>query len=551
MVYFSMKTGSTTGIEKVTITATGGGKTSKETIEIDVRNPNPAIIVSDQKGVNAGPAAEFRYQLTGTSDDDWVRIEANRIPSIDFTRRFDFLYNYDHNCTEQLTSKALPLLFISQLKDVDGQEADLIKKNVQTAIKNLYGRQMLNGSIVYWPGDSYTNEWITSYAGSFLAKAKEKGYEVNEGVMNKWKSFQKKAAQNWGPGAKRSEYDYTYFDNQYQQAYRLYSLSLAGAPETGAMNRLKEIKDLSVQSRWCLAAAYALDGKTKAAEELVFNIATTVPPYFSRYTYGSSERDEAMMLQTMVLMGRLDQAFKQAQQIAKKMSQQRYYDTQSTAFALMALGSLSEKMSGTIEFDWTLNGKKQSEVKSAKAGYQIQLPKQAGVGNVSLTNKGKGLLYVNLVSKFRPLVDTLPAISNILRLNVFYTDLSGKAMNVSELKQGTDFIAQIEIKNTNQLNDYTDIALTYIIPSGWEIFNERMVNNENAAATSDKFTYQDIRDDRVLTYFDLPRGKSTTIKVRLQTSYAGSFVLPAVQCEAMYDTSAQAKTVAGRVKVVK
>jgi uncharacterized protein YfaS (alpha-2-macroglobulin family) len=217
----------------------------------------------------------------------------------------------------------------------------------------------------------------------------------------------------------------------------------------------------------------------------------------------------------------------------------------------MALGSLSEKMSGTIEFEWTLNGKKQSEVKTAKAGYQIQLPKQTGEGNVSLNNKGKGLLYVNLVSKFRPLVDTLPVISNNLRLNVFYTDLSGKAMNVSELKQGTDFIAQIEIKNTNQLNDYTDIALTYIIPSGWEIFNERMVSNENAAATSDKFTYQDIRDDRVLTYFDLERGKSTTIKVRLQTSYEGSFVLPAVQCEAMYDTSAQAKTVAGRVKVVK
>jgi uncharacterized protein YfaS (alpha-2-macroglobulin family) len=551
MVYFSMKTGSKTGIEKVTITATGGGKTSKETIEIDVRNPNPAIIVSDQKLVNAGQAAEFRYQLTGTSDDDWVRLEANRIPSIDFTRRFDFLYNYDHNCTEQLTSKALPLLFISQLKDVDGQEADLIKKNVQNAIKNLYGRQLLNGSIVYWPGNTDPNDWITSYAGTFLVMAKEKGYEVNEGVLDKWKSYQKKTAQTWSSGTKDSGYGYSYYDNQYRQAYRLYSLALAGASETGAMNRLKEIKDLSVQSRWCLAAAYVLDGKTKAAEELIFNITTTIPTYYSSYTYGTSDRDEAMILQTMVLMGRLDQAFKQAQQIAKNMSQQRYFDTQSTAFALMAMGSLAEKLSGTIEFDWTLNGKKQSGVKSAKAGYQLQLPKQVGVGNASLTNKGQGVLYVNVVSKYHPLVDTLPAISNNLRLNVFYTDLSGKAMKVSELKQGTDFIAQIQVINTNPANDYTDIALTYIIPSGWEIFNERMVNNENAAATSDKFTYQDIRDDRVLTYFDLPRGKSTTIKVRLQTSYAGSFVLPAVQCEAMYDTSAQAKTVAGRVKVVK
>jgi len=367
--------------------------------------------------------------------------------------------------------------------------------------------------------------------------------------LNKWKSFQKKAVQNWTSGTKRNDNDYTYYSNQYQQAYRLYSLALAGAPEAGAMNRMKEIKDLSVQSRWSLAAAYALDGKTKAAEELIFNIATTVQPYYSRDTYGTSDRDEAIILQTMVLMGRLEDAFKQAERISKKLSQQRYFDTQSTAFALMAMGSLAEKQSGTIEFDWKLNGKNQSEVKSSKAGYQLQLPKQTGEGKVSLTNKGKGVLYVSLVSKSRPVTDDLPEISNNLQLKVSYTDLSGKALDISELRQGTDFQAQIEVINTNPVNEYTDIALTYIIPSGWEIFNERMTSSDG----DDKggFTYRDIRDDRVLTYFNLPRGARTTIKVRLQATYLGSFVLPAVQCEAMYDTSAQAKTVAGRVKVVR
>jgi len=549
MVYFPMKTGGKTGVEKVTITATGGGKTSKETIEIGVRNPNPAILTSNQQLVEAGQTKEFHYRLNGATNDDWVRLEACRIPSINFTQRFDFLNNYEHYCSEQLTSKALPLLFISQLKEVDSQESESIKKNIQSAITNLYGRQSLNGGIVYWSGDASPNEWITSYAGIFLIMAKEKGYEINEGVLNKWKSFQKKVARDWETGTKQNDNDYGYYGNQYQQAYRLYSLALAGASETGAMNRLKEIKDLSLQSRWCLAAAYALDGKTKAAEELIFNASTSIPDYYWRYTYGTSDRDEAMILQTMVLMGRLDQAFKQAQQIAKKLSQERYFDTQSTAYALMAMGSLAEKLSGTIEFDWKLNGKNQPEVKSAKAAYQLQIPKQTGEGTVALTNKGKGILYVNVVSKFRPLADTLPAISNNLKLNVSYTDLTGKALNVSELKQGTDFIAQIEVANTNALNDYTDIALTYIIPSGWEIFNDRMTGSEGDDKSVVK--YRDIRDDRVLTYFDLSRGSRTVIKVRLQASYIGTFVLPAVQCEAMYDTSAQAKTVAGKVKVVK
>jgi uncharacterized protein YfaS (alpha-2-macroglobulin family) len=213
------------------------------------------------------------------------------------------------------------------------------------------------------------------------------------------------------------------------------------------------------------------------------------------------------------MLGRLDEAFKQAEQIAKKLSKQSRFDTQSTAFALMAIGNLAEKLSGTIEFDWKLNDKSQAGVKSAKAGYQLQLPKQSGEGNVTLTNKGKGILYVNLASKFRPVVDTLPAISNNIKLNVSYVDMLGKTIDVSEIKQGTDFTAQIEVVNTNQLNDYTDIALTYIIPSGWEIINERMMGS--VADDSSVFDYRDIRDDRVFTYFNLSRGRSKTIKVRL------------------------------------
>jgi uncharacterized protein YfaS (alpha-2-macroglobulin family) len=65
-----------------------------------------------------------------------------------------------------------------------------------------------------------------------------------------------------------------------------------------------------------------------------------------------------------------------------------------------------------------------------------------------------------------------------------------------------------------------------------------------------KFTFQDIRDDRVLTYFDLPAGATKEFKTDLQTSYIGDFVLPAILCEAMYDPSAYARTKAGRVSVL-
>jgi uncharacterized protein YfaS (alpha-2-macroglobulin family) len=540
MVYFSLKTGAKPGVEKVTVTATGGGKTSKETIEIEVRNPNPDIILSDTKIVDAGQTGEFTYRLTGISGDDWVKLEASRIPSVNIVRRYDYLYDYNHFCTEQLTSKALPLLYLSLFKDMDKKETETVGKNIQTAIKKLYERQLSNGGFVYWPGESQADEWICSYAGTFLVLAKEKGYEVNEGVLGKWKNFQRSAAQNWRDP-----------NTAYQQAFRLYSLALAGAPESGAMNRLKEMKELPLQARWSLAAAYAVDGKTKPAEELIFNQPTSINPYYSRYTFGNSGRDEALILQTLVLMGRTQDAFKQAQKVATQLSGEMYYDTQSTAYALIAMGALAEKMSGSIEFDWNLNGTKQKAIRSTKAAYQMQLPEKPAEGSLSLTNKGKGALYVTVVSKSRPVVDTFPAIARNIKLNVSYTDLAGKAINASELVQGTDFTAVVEVTNTSVSNNYTDLALTHIIPSGWEIFNERMTIAEGSnTSASAAYSYRDIHDDRVLTYFDLPAGKSKTFKVRLQASYLGSFTLPAVSCEAMYEAETRARTVAGMVRVV-
>jgi uncharacterized protein YfaS (alpha-2-macroglobulin family) len=545
MLYFSLKTGNKPGVEKVTVTATGGGKTSTETIEIEVRNPNPNLILSDTQILDAGQTGEFTYQRTGVSDDDWVKLEASRIPSINIVRRYDYLYYYNHFCTEQLTSKALPLLYLPVFKELDKKESETVGKNIQGAIRNLYDRQLSNGGFVYWPEESHADEWITAYAGIFLVLAKEKGYEVNEGVLNKWKHFQRSAAQNWHASA-------TYY-SAHLQAFRLYSLALAGAAESGAMNRLKEMKDLPLQARWSLAAAYAVNEKIKPAEELIFNQPTDISPYYSRYTFGTPFRDEALILQTLVLMGRTQEAFQQAQKMAAQYSDEiNYYDTQSTAFALVALGALAEKMAGSIDFDWHLNGKQQKEIHSTKAAYQMQLPEKPDEGNLSITNKSKGALYVTVVAKSRPLVDTFPAFAKNIRLEVAYTDRAGKPIDPSTLNQGADFMAVVQVTNIHASNNYFDLALTHIIPSGWEIFNERITAAEGAITTdSEAYTYRDIRDDRILTYFDLPRSTSKTFKVRLQASYSGSFTLPAVSCEAMYEAETRARTAAGVAKVVK
>ena len=555
LVFFTLKTGSKTGKATIHLTANGGGQQTKETIEIDVRNPNPVVTLRNSQWIEAGQSKELSYNLSGSSTNNQIKLEVSRIPSVDISRRFDFLYNYQHHCTEQLTSKALPLLFVAQFKTIDKTEAEKIKTNVQEAIRQIYGRQLPNGGFVYWPGNAVADEWISSYAGMFLTLAQEKGYAVHANVLNKWKRFQRAAAQNWRMPQEASGWQQ--WQSELQQAFRLYTLALAGVPEYGAMNRMKEQTGLSIQAKWRLAAAYALTGKMKPAEELVYNVETTVNPYSSmNQIYGSSDRDEAMILETLILMNRERDALQQAKVVSKNLSQEDWFSTQSTAFALMAMGRLAEKLSGTLDFVWSWNDKQQPAVKSAKAVFEKEIATTPKSGTVSVKNQGKGALSVDLITRTQLLNDTLPAISDNLRMDIRYANLNGTPLSVNDIIQGTDFMAITSISNISGTSDYTNLALTHIIPSGWEIYNERMVapKTENVAADGSgqsvsKYSYQDIRDDRVLTYFNLRRGETKVFTVRLQATYAGNFILPAVQCEAMYDVNVQARSKAGRTIV--
>ena len=542
LLRFALKTGHQTGQATVRLRAEGGGEQAEASVRIEVRNPNPAVSFRTSQWIEKGQSLTLPYDLRrGEADGSRVDLEVSRIPSVDVSRRFDFLRDYPHACTEQLTSKALPLLFIGMFKELGQEESEQTKQSIQEAIGQLYSRQLPDGGFVCWPGNAVADEWITSYAGMFLVLAQEKGYAVNQSVLNRWKSFQQSAARNWRmPDESLAAY------SSLQQAFRLYTLALGGSPEQGAMNRMKELADLSWQARWRLAAAYALAGQVQVAEELTFNQATVPTDHAAQaMPYGSSDRDEAMVLETLLLMGRTEAAMEQARKVSENLAGETLFDTQSTSFALLAMGQLAEKLSGTLDFSWTWNGQKQADVRSERVTFVRALTTPPVKGEVSVTNRGEGALEAVLTTRMQLRKDTLPAVARLIRLDVKYTDLNGDPLRVDRLKQGTDFRAVVTVSNISGTSDYTDLALTHILPSGWEIYNERM----QPTAGQRNYTYQDIRDDRVLTYFDLPRSTQKQFVVRLQATYAGDFVLPALSCEAMYDTAVQARTQASRTHV--
>ena len=108
-----------------------------------------------------------------------------------------------------------------------------VSANVKEAISKIVSRQMVNGGIALWPGSIQPDNWVTSYAGHFITEAERSGYSIPAGFKQRWISFQKKKAQDW-------RFDKQFRQSANDQAYRLFTLALAGQPEKGAMNRLRE-----------------------------------------------------------------------------------------------------------------------------------------------------------------------------------------------------------------------------------------------------------------------------------------------------------------------
>lgn len=548
IVFFKLTSAKQTGTEQVVIKASGNGASFTETIDIAIRNPNPPIVLTQAQLVEPGASVTLNIQTDGVQPDDWATLELSRLPSVNFSRNMNYLLEYPHGCTEQIISQAFPILYIEEFTVLKEDEKERMTAKVDEVIRQLASRQSADGGFAYWNGHSYSSEWATSYAGHFLLEARNRGYDVPESMLSRWVQFQRRLAQNWLPTNPVQTY-YAVSMIELQQAYRLYTLALSGNTELGAMNRMRELPNLSLQARWRLSAAYALAGRKDVASSLVFNVLDEVEPYsFYNDTYGTVGRDRAMILETYLLLDDVEKAILLAPAVAESLSS-GYISTQTAAFGLVAMAQLVVKMgTGNIDVDWTLNGKKMDEVNTPKAIYQVDVKPDSNL-SVNLTNKGNGRLYARLSARTQPQIDSeYEPVQGKFRLSVRYVDLSGNAVNVESLPQGTEFTAVVTVQNGVE-EAFTDLALTQVFPSGWEIFNERMLEAD-VSAPGGGYNYRDIRDDRVMTYFNLGAGQAKTFRVRLQAAYRGNYYLPAVSCQAMYAPQEEARNKGMWVKVV-
>lgn len=548
LVDFALQVKPHLGVGKVTINAESGNEKARYDIEIEVRNPNPPVVEVIDRLIPAGQTWETDFENVGMAGTNSGMLEVYSIPPINLEKRLRYLLSYPHGCIEQTVSSAFPQLYLTDVMEMHETGIQKIQRNVNAAIARLQSFQNSDGGFSYWPGQSHYDDWSTSYVGHFLIEAQSKGYLIPAELLRKWKQFQRKAARKWrkNPNYRRSDLI---------QAYRLYTLALDNSPEKGAMNRLRESKDLSNVAKWQLAAAYQLAGQSGAAKSLINNAVTTVQPYQEQtYTYGSNIRDQAIILQTLSLMGEKEKGFALMKMLSEHLSNNNYWmSTQTTAFCLVAATEFIqlEKPEGGIAFKFKLNDQQETSATTALSMAQKTLEVDARpMGKMSVTNTGKQQMYARLVLEGTPETGDNTQASNNLSISVIYKDMDGNIIDPVVLEQGTDFTAEVTLSNPGLRGHYHELALTQIFPSGWEIINNRM-DNTDYPGENDQPQYQDIRDDRVYTYFDLQANKRKTFRIMLNASYAGRFYLPAIYCEAMYDNTINARKPGKWVEVKK
>ena len=524
------------GQSRVEITAQSGKYSATQVIHIPVNTQTKPEKRFQQGKIKPGETWQSVADIFGISGTQKVALEMTMMPPMNLQNRLDYLLRFPHGCVEQTTSRALPQLFLPGLSNLSAEQLQTSQDNVAAAIEKLRRYQTASGGFSYWPGHGHIHDWSSSYAGHFLILAKDYGYDVPQDMINAWLVHQKRAARAWTTGSHK------------EQAYRLFTLALSGNDELGAMNRMRQGQDLQNLSRWLLAASYELAGQRRIALDMAATANAEVAEYQTTdATFGSTLRDEAMMLMSLMVLRDTERAKQMVEKISSAIrDDQRYYSTQTTAFSLLAMAQYGKTVQGLEESNVALNWQgKDSQLRLAKPINLYALDITSQEEALTIENQGSLPVYASVMSQGVPELGEEKPYASELAMEVRYFNKDNKEVNLKELTQGEDIRVAISVTNrsTHKL-DY--LALTYRVASGFEIRTDSDEGENNHL-----YDYQDVRDDRIFTYLKLAKAETKVIEYQLNASYQGRYYQPAVEVSDMYEQTRAARNTGHWIDIVR
>jgi alpha-2-macroglobulin len=479
-------------------------------------------------------------ELAGAS----VALNVTRSAEFDVPGLLMALDRYPFGCAEQTTSRAIPLLYLSELTRQSGMADDqAVKKRVQDAIYRVLSYQSSSGSFGLW-GPGGGDRWLDAYVSDFLTRAREQGFEVPEKALVQ-------ALDNLQNGL---AYDVNIRDQGGEIAYSLYVL---------ARNRKAAISDLRYYadtmlgdfptplSKAHLASALALYGdaqRSKTVFASAFQMAekaSVTKVSLSRSDYGSQLRDGAAVLALAAESRPVPPIVPQlADIVAKEWRAKKYVSTQEQAWMLLAARALQK---GDDGLKLAINGEAQSGSYSAQLTGEALLAKP-----VTLANRSADPVSAVVTTIAAPRQPPAAGGEGFTIARSYYT-MDGEEVSVSEAAQNERYVVVLTV---NEANDWPSrILIQDLLPAGFEIDNPSLV--DSAQLTNFEWigdvqpAHTEFRNDRFVAAFDRAKGdaREITLAYVVRAVTPGTYDHPAAVVEDMYRPQFSARTAAGRMTV--
>ena len=290
--------------------ASGGAGAAQ--LDVDIRGPNGLTLarhyVLDVKAATQILARRSirtlakGESLTLTSDmfSDLVQgtgavsMSVSLSTALDAATILKALDRYPYGCSEQIASRAMPLLYVNDLAAGAHLAMDTaVDQRIKDAIDRLLARQGSNGSFGLWSAGG-DDAWLDAYVTDFLTRAREKGFAVPDVLFRNALDRIRNSVVNAEEPEKNGGRDL---------AYGLYVLARNGTAPVGDLRYLADTKLNNLATpiaKSQLAAALALVGDKARAERVYAAALESLAPKpvleFGRVDYGSALRDAAALV---------------------------------------------------------------------------------------------------------------------------------------------------------------------------------------------------------------------------------------------------------------
>jgi uncharacterized protein YfaS (alpha-2-macroglobulin family) len=485
--------------------------------------------------------AMFADLVPGTGS---VSVSVGTSTALDAASLLAALDRYPYRCSEQITSRALPLLYLAELASQAQVVPDpATAQHVRNAIAALLTRQDSTGSFGLWSvgGDDL---WLDAYLTDFLTRAREQKFAVPEVAFRLALDRLRNGAADLSDPGKNGGADL---------AYALYVLARNGLAPIGDLRYLADAKLDVIKTpiaKAQLASALALEGDRARAERVYADALAALrssdkPDFAEREDYGSTLRDAAAML-TLAAEGGAGTATVQAavERVEAARASLRPTSTQEDAWLLLAASAMA-KQAGKISLNVGERAVERPLYRTFNTA-DLRTP-------VSITNTGADLVRAVVTVRGAP-VTPEPAAEHGFTIERKTYTMDGAAVDASTVKQNARLV--VVLKVTEAQPQFGRVMVADYLPAGFEIDNPHLVSSgdtgtlpwitDAALPVSTEF-----RDDRFTAAFERKSGDPAifTVAYVVRAVAPGKYVRPQASVEDMYRPDRYGRTASESVEV--